>query len=119
MTYQIIRLEKSYNRENIEEIFLALEINDDLGSYNHGKWLNQLQYNNIKNEQNTNFDSWKELTEYQNLNLTSQTLNQIIADCLPIARSNYQESLNRIQNPEPPLETPFEPPLEPPLEPLQ
>ena len=72
--YNIARIEKSKSREGIDEVFIAIEIEDELGKYNYGHWLNQEELDSYsKNEAN---------------------IDSIVESHLEKAKNNYIEELN-------------------------
>ena len=86
MSYIINRLEKSANREGIEEIFINLQITDELGAYNFGKWLTQEQYDAIKFDLgDEQFNDWTNIDEYNQQTTMMNSLGSIIDAFLPIA----------------------------------
>ena len=98
MSHTITRLEKNKNREGVDEIFIDLQITDDLGTYNFGKWLTQEQFDAIKFDLGDDqFNAWSNLAEYNTQVTMSNALEGIATEFLPIARANYEASLVAIE----------------------
>jgi hypothetical protein len=53
MSYTINRLIKEHDLQGNPETFLELTINDDLGAYAYGHWLNSAEQNMFVNDEST------------------------------------------------------------------
>ena len=72
--YNIARIEKSKSREEKDEVFIAIEIEDELGKYNYGHWLNK-----------------EEIVSYS---ADVENITVIAESYLVKAKADYTESLN-------------------------
>ena len=93
MTYKINRLIKSKNRDGKDEIFIDLQITDDLGTYPYGKWLDGDELVTFRADMGEkNFQVANSLSEFKFLNPELKALHTIIEDHLPRARKLKEDN---------------------------
>ena len=78
--YEITRVEKGKNREGKDEVFIAMEVTDELGKYNYGHWLTPAELKSY-------------LADEDNISIISTIADSHVVK----AKNNYQASLAAIE----------------------
>ena len=93
MAAKLTRIEKSKNSKGYDEIFINIEVSDELGMYNFGKWLTDDEFCDLQDDyaDTAKFDAFEHYRDFRSLVPTVGVIISLVNKYAVVARLNKEK----------------------------